>query len=271
MSKLGMISIGQYVPGDSIIHRLDPRTKIIILFAYMFSVFTVSSIGSYVSISLFAIISIILAHVSFRFIWRSLKPLWVILAVTFIFHVWSRQEGVVLLDVGIFSIYDQGLIHGASITWRIAFIILLASLLMLTTKPLVLSNGLERLMKPLKKVRLPVHEFALMVVIALRFIPTLLQEVDKLIKAQSARGAQFSSGPIFKRVMTVIPIIIPLFISSFQRADDLALAMESRAYRGGEGRTQLVVISFRQLDMIILFICFLYFLFVFVFFNYFSS
>lgn len=250
MARLGMITIGQYVPGQSLIHRLDPRTKFISLFIIMVAVFLAIEWFSYALLTAFIIGCIVLSRISFQFIWSGLKPVWFILAFTFIIHVWTNRTGDIVFSWGIFSIYEGGLVAGATMTYRLILLVLAASLLTLTTQPLVLTNGIEKLLHPLKKFKVPVHEFALMVAIALRFIPTLWQETDKLIKAQSSRGAQLLSGPLYKRLFHFIPIIIPLFLSAFQRAEDLALAMEARGYRGDAGRTQFRQLHFKRIDPI---------------------
>ncbi|EGL81983.1 ABC-type transporter, integral membrane subunit [Caldalkalibacillus thermarum TA2.A1] len=244
MSRLGMISIGQYVPGQSLVHRLDPRTKLVAVFLVVVTIFAASQGLSYALASVFVLGTVFLSRIPWTFIWRGLKPVWIILAVTYIFHIWFTREGEVLWTLGALSVYEGGVIQGAVITYRIVLLVIIASLVTLTTPPLVLTNGLERMLKPLAKWRFPAHELALMVAIALRFIPVLWQEADKIIKAQLSRGAPLASGTLWERVSALIPIIIPLFLSAFKRAEDLALAMEARGYRGAEGRTQ-----FRQLKM----------------------
>lgn len=260
MSMLSQISIGQYVPGQSIIHRLDPRTKFIIIFAFVIIIFLANNIASYSIATAFVFSAIILSKVSVRFIWRGLKPILIILLITFIFHIWLTKGGEVLFQWGILRIYEEGLYQGAAITLRIFLLVLSTSLLTLTTKPLVLTDGLEKLMNPLKKVKFPAHELALMISISLRFIPTLLQETDKIMKAQKARGANFTSGSIVKRAQHLVPILIPLFLSAFQRAEDLAMAMEARAYQGGAGRTQLRQLIFEKIDYSALTVATLFFL-----------
>jgi energy-coupling factor transport system permease protein len=248
MSMLGQVTIGQYVPGHSMIHRLDPRTKFITVFFFIIVIFLANNLASYLVAIGFVLSIILLSQVPFRFIWKGLKPVWLILLFTLIFHLWLTKGGEVIFQWGIVRIYEEGFRQGVAITIRIFLLVLITSLLTLTTKPLVLTDGLEKLMNPLKKIRFPAHEFALMISIALRFIPTLLQETEKIMKAQKARGANFTSGNIIKRAMHIVPILVPLFLSSFQRAEDLALAMEARGYRGGEGRTQLRQLSFEKGD-----------------------
>lgn len=252
MSLLSNIAIGQYVPGESIVHRLDPRTKFAIIISFILFIFAVNNLFTFIIALGFTLVSILLAQVSIRFIWRGLRAVWILLLITFLFHLWFTREGAILYQFGWFTIYEGGLVQGATITLRIFLIVVMTSLLTLTTKPLVLTDGLEKLLAPLQKVRFPVHEFALMISIALRFIPTLLQETEKIMKAQAARGASFTKGNMVQRVIHIIPILIPLFVSSFQRAEDLALAMEARAYRGGEGRTHLRQLAFGRSDYVAL-------------------
>lgn len=244
MGALSRLPIGHYVAGESAIHRLDPRVKIILLLVCLSLVFIANNVWSYALAGGFACLCFLAAQISITYVARALKPLWIVLLVTFIFHLWLNKEGTLVAEWGWIRIYEGGLVQGVSITLRIVLLILLSSLLTLTTKPLVLTDGLERLMSPLKRFRFPAHEMALMISIALRFIPTLLQEMDKIIQAQSSRGAQFQGKNLKKKAIAFMSILIPLFMSSFQRAEELALAMEARAYRGGEGRTQ-----FRQLAL----------------------
>lgn len=244
METLSRIPIGQYIARESFVHRLDPRVKIILLLICLFLIFISNNLWSYLLAGAFIGVCFLGAQISVIYMVRALKPIWIILLITLIFHLWLNKEGELLLEWGWIRVYEQGLVQGVTITLRILFLILLSSLLTLSTKPLVLTDGLERLLSPLKRFKFPAHELALMVSIALRFIPTFLQEMEKIIKAQSARGAQFQGGGLGKKAAAFMSILIPLFLSSFQRAEDLALAMEARAYRGGEGRTQ-----YRQLVM----------------------
>lgn len=262
MSRLGMIAIGQYVPRTSFIHRLDPRTKIVLTVAWMAMIFLANNFWTYVGLVVFILLAFILSKIPVRFIWRGLKPVWWLLLFTMLMHIWLTKEGDILWQWGVITVHEQGLLQGLTLTLRIALLVLGASLLTLTTQPLALTDGLEKLLYPLHRVRFPVHEFALMLSIALRFIPTLLQEVDRLIKAQEARGGSFSSGSFTKRVLNIISILVPLFISAFQKADDLALAMEARAYRGGQGRTHLRALVFKKTDLSALISSLLLFVFI---------
>ncbi|GAA0381171.1 energy-coupling factor transporter transmembrane component T family protein [Bacillus horti] len=248
MSALSRLPIGHYIAKPSVIHQLDPRVKIVLLLACLSLIFMANSFLSFTVAIGFVVLLFATAQISIIYMFRALKPLWILLIITFIFHLFLNREGTVLIEWGILRVYEQGVIQGIVVTLRILLLILLSSLLTLTTKPLVLTDGLEKLMSPLKVFRFPAHEIALMISISLRFIPTLLQEMDKIMKAQSARGASFQSRSLKKKATAFMAILIPLFIASFQRADELALAMEARGYRGGEGRTQYRKLRVTQLD-----------------------
>ncbi len=246
------VIIGQYIPGSSTIHRMDPRAKLIAVFVYVIIVFLANNWLSYAFLGIFTIGTALFSRVPVPFILKGLKPiLWIVLF-TMILHLFMTKEGPVLLDFGWTAIHEGGVVQGVFIALRLLFLILLTSLLTLTTTPIDITDGIESLLAPLKKVKFPVHEFALMMSISLRFIPTLLQETEKIMKAQSARGAEFSSGPIKERVKAFVPLLVPLFISAFKRAEDLALAMEARGYRGGEGRTKLRLLKWQRIDTLAL-------------------
>lgn len=249
-SFLTNVMIGQYVPVRSFVHRLDPRMKVICLFLWIVFIFVAQSFLSYLPLFLFLISVILVARIPVSLFWRGFKPIWLILVITFVFHIWFHREGQVLWQWGMLVVYDEGLVQAIRITGRIALLIIGASMLTFTTKPLDLTDGLEKLFGPLKKIRVPVHELALMTAIALRFIPTLLGELEKIMKAQIARGASYTTGSFVQRFKHLFTLFIPLFISAFQRADDLALAMEARAYRGGEGRTKLRQLTFLVADYV---------------------
>jgi energy-coupling factor transport system permease protein len=246
--------IGQYVPGDSFIHRMDPRAKLIIVFFYVAVIFLANNIVSYSIIGLFAILAVLVSRVPIYFIIKGLKPILFIIIFTFLLHIFMTREGEVIADIGFLKIYEGGVIQGIYISLRFLFLILLTTLLTLTTTPIEVTDGMETLLHPLKKVRFPVHELALMMSISLRFIPTLMDETDKILKAQTARGVDFSSGPIKDRLKAVVPLLIPLFISAFKRAEELATAMEARGYQGGEGRTKYRQLSWGSIDTIALII-----------------
>ncbi|MGF2716298.1 energy-coupling factor transporter transmembrane component T family protein [Bacillus cereus] len=217
--------IGRYIPGQSLIHQLDPRTKLLIVFLYVF-----------------ALIALFFAKVPIRYVLSGLKPILWIFLFTFFLHIFTNKEGEVLFQLGWFSIHEKGLEQGIYISIRFFVIILMTTLLTLTTTPIEITDGLETLLKPLKRMKVPVHEIALMMSISLRFIPTLMDETSKIMKAQASRGIDFAGGPIKDRMKAIISLLVPLFISAFKRAEDLAIAMEARGYQSGEGRTK-----FRQL------------------------
>lgn len=234
---------GRYVPAHSLIHRMDPRSKLLIIFLFVCIVFIANNNLTYAALVIYTLIMISLSKVPIRFIYSGLRPvLWLVLFTLFL-HLFLTREGDILFQVGWLKIYEEGLRQGIFIALRFFLLILMTSILTLTTTPIEITDGLESLFHPLKKVKFPVHELALMMSISLRFIPTLMQETDKIMKAQTARGVDFSSGPMKDRVKAIIPLLIPLFVNSFKRAEELAVAMEARGYKGGEGRTK-----YRQLS-----------------------
>jgi len=243
------ITLGQYYPGDSAIHRLDARTKIIATLLYIIELFIVNNFWGFLiaGIALFVVIGI--SRVPPKFIFRGLTAVFIIIAFTFLINLFM-VDGRVLWQWKFLSITYEGLRRAFFMAVRLVLLIIGSSLMTLTTKPIELTDGLEKLMKPFSKIGLPSHEIALMMTIALRFIPTLMEETDKIIKAQQARGADFESGNILRRAKALIPILIPLFISSFRIAQDLALAMEARCYHGGPGRTRMNEIKFRKGDAV---------------------
>ncbi|MCL7749055.1 energy-coupling factor transporter transmembrane component T family protein [Halalkalibacter alkaliphilus] len=249
------VIIGQYVSTSSILHRLDPRSKLISVFLLVLIIFLANNWLTNLLIILFTIGMVILSRVPLTFIYKGIRPiLWLVLF-TFLLHLFLTREGEVLFRIGFFTLYEEALRQGVTIAIRLITIILLTSLVTLTTRPIDLTDGLESLFSPLKKVRLPAHELALMMSIALRFIPTFMQETEKIMKAQMARGVDFTSGPISQRIKALLPLLVPLFISAFNRAEDLALAMESRGYRGGEGRTKYRVLLWKWRDTIAFLFC----------------
>lgn len=233
------ITIGQYVPGDSFIHKLDPRVKILISIVYIAALFIVNNFEGYIFIIAFTGLSIAISKVPVRYIYKGLKPIFVLLLFTALINIFMTSGDVLLFRWKFLRIYREGLVLAAFMVLRLSFLIVGTSLLTLTTSPIELTDGIEKLLNPLKKIGVPAHELAMMMTIALRFIPTLMDETDKIMKAQMARGADFESGNIFSRAKNLIPLLVPLFISSFRRADELAMAMEARCYRGGEGRTRM--------------------------------
>lgn len=231
---------------------MDPRAKLLLIFFYVFIVFLANSVLTYALLGIYTLGIVLLTKVQLRYILSGLKPiLWVILF-TFILHVFLTKEGDLLVDLGWLQIYEGGVTQGIFISLRLLFLIIMTTILTLTSTPIEITDGMESLLAPFKKIGLPTHELALMMSISLRFIPTLMQETEKIMKAQAARGVEFTSGPIKDRMKAVVPLLIPLFISSFKRAEELAIAMEARGYRGGEGRTKLRVLQWRGLDTLML-------------------
>lgn len=244
------ITIGQYYPADSWIHKLDPRTKIIVTFIYISSLFISDGFLGYFATLLFLSIVIIISKVPLKFILKGLKAIVVIIILTVSINVFLTPGETVLIEFWKIQITLEGLLFAAFMATRLILLILGSSLLTLTTSPISLTDGIETLLKPLEKIKVPAHEIAMMMTIALRFIPILLEETDKIMKAQMARGADFEKGSIVKRAKSLIPLLVPLFISSFRRAEDLALAMEARCYKGGEGRTKLHQLKYLYRDMV---------------------
>lgn len=232
------ITLGQYFPGESLIHQLDPRTKIIGTILFISSIFLAESYIAYGVLVAFSALSITISGVPCRLVIKSIKPLWLILLITLVIHLLTTP-GHIIFAAGPIAITDAGLKQGILMSLRLVLLIVISSLLTFTTSPIVLTDGIERLLNPLKRIGVPAHELAMMMTIALRFIPTLIEETDRIMKAQIARGAEFSSGSIFKRAQNMIPLLVPLFISAFRRADELATAMEARCYRGGDNRTRM--------------------------------
>lgn len=250
------IIIGRYIPGNSPLHKMDPRAKLLLIFFYVFIVFIANSVLTYALLGIYTLAIVILTKVPLRYILSGLKPiLWVILF-TFILHIFLTKEGDLLVDFGWLKIYEGGLKQGIFISLRLLYLIIMTTILTLTSTPIEITDGMESLLAPFKKIGLPTHELALMMSISLRFIPTLMQETEKIMKAQAARGVEFTSGPIKDRMKAVVPLLIPLFISSFKRAEELAIAMEARGYRGGEGRTKLRLLQWRGLDTFMLVLLF---------------
>lgn len=241
------ITIGQYYPADSLLHRLDPRTKIIGTFLFIISLFVSRSWLAYGLAFLFLSLAIMLSRVPLKFMLKGLKAVMMIIFFTVLLNLFLTP-GEALITLWRFTITIEGVQTAVQMAIRLVFLIIGSSIMTLTTSPIALTDGIEYLLNPLKRIGVPAHEIAMMMTIALRFIPILLEETDKIMKAQMARGADFESGSIFKRAKSMIPLLVPLFISAFRRADDLALAMEARCYRGGEGRTRLKQLAYRRAD-----------------------
>ena len=244
------ITLGEYYPVKSPVHELDPRVKIILLIAYIAGVFIVPDITGFILVVIYLLFASRLSRVPFRLLVKGLKPLRLILIFTFVLNLFFTGGETPLLNLGFATLTREGLINALRYSLRLVFLVLGSSLLTLTTAPVTLTDGLERLLSPLKVIHFPAHEMAMMMTIALRFIPTLLEEADKIMKAQSARGADFESGRLFERARAMVPLLVPLFVSAFRRAGDLAMAMEARCYHGGEGRTRLHILKVAKRDWI---------------------
>ncbi|TCS94155.1 energy-coupling factor transporter transmembrane component T family protein [Hazenella coriacea] len=243
--------MGQYIPGNSPLHRFDPRAKLLFVFAYMLIVFLANNVWSYSLLLLFTIIGIYFSQISLKILYRAVKPVIFLIIFTAILHLTMTKGGEILIQFFFITVYEEGVRQAIFISTRFFLLVVMASLLTFTTSPIDLTDGLERLLQPFKKLGLPAHEFALMMSIALRFIPTIWSETEKIKKAQMARGVDFDRGSILKRVKSYIPVLIPLFVSAFRRAEDLALAMEARGYRGGTGRTKLKILRYHLRDLIL--------------------
>jgi energy-coupling factor transport system permease protein len=243
------ITIGQYFPIDSPVHRLDPRIKIIISFIYLISLFIVKDLLVFAFVTVFLLFIIKISKVPVKYILKRLKPIFLIIIFAFTINLFMTP-GKIMFSYGIFKITEEGLYQAVFMVLRLVYLIIGTSMLTLTTSPIALTDGIEYLLNPFKKIGLPAHELAMMMTIALRFIPTLLEETDKIMKAQMARGADFESGNVMKRAKALIPLLVPLFISAFRRADELAMAMEARCYRGGENRTRMKVLRYGKNDVV---------------------
>jgi energy-coupling factor transport system permease protein len=244
------ITIGQYYPADSVLHRLDPRTKIVCTLMYLISLFLFQNIIGYLIATVFLATVIGLSKVPFRFIVKGLRPILLLLMITVVFNLFLTKTGNVLVEVWVLKVTDDGIRVAAFMMLRLIYLILGSSLMTFTTTPNALTDGIERLLWPLQKIKVPVHDVAMMMSIALRFIPILLEETDKIMKAQIARGADLESGNIVQKAKAMIPILVPLFVSAFRRATDLAMAMEARCYRGGEGRTKMKPLVYKKRDLL---------------------
>lgn len=229
---------GRFIPGQSFIHRLDPRSKLLFVLLFVFAVFLANNVATYALLLAFTLLVIAASRIRLYFLLNGLKPILILIIFTFVMHLFFTREGVLLVDWGFIKIYEEGLRQGIFISLRFLVLVLITSILTLTTSPISITDGMEDLLGPFKRFKLPVHELALMMSISLRFIPTLMDETDKILKAQLARGSDISSGTLKERVRAVIPLLVPLFVSAFKRAEDLAVAMEVRGYKGGEGRTR---------------------------------
>lgn len=252
------ITLGQYYQAESVIHKLDPRVKLIATFVYIISLFVVKNFIGYAVCFVFLAVAIGLSKVPVKFMVRGMKAILFLLIVTVIFNLFLTP-GEALVSFWVFNITKEGVKQAFTMAVRLSMLIIGSSVMTLTTTPNNLTDGLESIMKPLKKIKVPVHEIAMMMSIALRFIPILLEETDKIMKAQIARGADFESGNLFKKAKSMVPLLVPLFISAFRRANDLAMAMEARCYQGGEGRTKMKPLIYKKRDIITYIVILLYF------------
>lgn len=243
------ITLGQYYQTDSVIHRLDPRVKLVATLLFIVSLFIVKNFIGYAIAGLFLIGLIKLSKVPFRFMIRGMKAIIFLLLIAVVFNLFLTP-GEPIFTLWKLTITKEGIILAAKMAIRLVFLIMGSSLMTLTTTPNNLTDGMEKLLSPLKKLKVPVHEVSMMMSIALRFIPILLEETDKIMKAQIARGADFESGNIIKKAKSLVPLLVPLFISAFRRANDLAMAMEARCYRGGENRTKMKPLVYQKRDRI---------------------
>ena len=250
------ITLGQFFPGTSLIHKLDPRTKILIATAFIVAVFLANNFAAFLFLTLITAALVLISGISLRTILKSLKPIIIILIFTALINIFlTSGEGDPLVSFWVIKIYTEGIVRAVFMALRVILLIIGTSVLLTyTTSPISLTDGIESLLKPLKLIKVPVHVFAMMMTIALRFIPTLVEETEKIMNAQKSRGADFTSGSIIKRAKALVPILIPLFVSSFKRAEELATAMECRCYRGDVNRTKFVKLTFSLRDYVMLFV-----------------
>ena len=241
------LTIGQHYPVDSPVHELDPRLKIIMTFIFIISLFLIENFTGYLIVIAFLAIAITVSKVPVKFVIKGLRPILFIIAITFIINL-LMTPGRVIYTLGFIKITEEGLRQAGFMAIRLTLLIMGTSLLTLTTSPIILTDGIESLLNPFKRLGLPAHELAMMMTIALRFIPTLMEETEKIMKAQKSRGADFESGNIISRAKNLVPLLVPLFISAFRRADELAMAMEARCYRGGENRTRMRQMKIKKVD-----------------------
>lgn len=242
--------IGQYIPGNSSVHHLDPRTKILITLAMIILTFQITGLIGYLLMFLFVFGAAYLSHISLRYMLKGIKPILVIVVLTVLLNIFFVQGETVVLRWKLMTITLEGIKTSVYMALRLTLLVVSTQLMTLTTSPISLTNGLETLLKPADKIKLPVHELTMIMTIALRFIPTLLEETDKIMKAQMARGADFESGNLIRRAKAMVPLLVPLFVGALRRADDLSLAMEARCYHGGENRTRMKVLRFRGADAV---------------------
>lgn len=247
---LSDITLGQYFPGNSFIHRLDPRTKILATLIYIVAIFFANTPLTYGLLAGFAAVVILVSRLPLGLVFSSLKPIWIIVVLTMLIHMFTAPGENIVYAWKFLKVTAEGLDLGIKMAVRLILLLLFSSILTFTTSPIVLTDGIEKLLRPFKAIGVPAHEMAMMMTIALRFIPTLLEETDRIMKAQTARGADFGSGNILQRMKNMLPLLVPLFISAFRRADELATAMEARCYRGGEERTRMHELAYSSRDYV---------------------
>ena len=245
------ITLGQYFPGKTIVHRLDPRTKLVLTFAYIVALFMAQGLWGYLLMFAVLVVCFSISKIKLKTVLRGLRPILLIVIITAVLNIFFAQ-GDPIFEFWFISVTREGLISAAFMSSRLIMLITGSFLLTYTTSPIALTDGLELMLSPLKKLRLPIHELAMMMSIALRFIPTLIEETDKIMSAQKARGADFETGGLIKRAKAILPLIIPLFVSAFRRADELAIAMESRCYHGDKGRTRMKILKAAPRDYLAL-------------------
>ena len=246
------ITLGQYFPGNTIVHRLDPRTKLALTLLYITALFMASGFPAYALMLVVLLTCLFLSKIKPKTAVRGLRPVMIIIVFTVVLQVFFIRGETIIFEYRFIVVSQEGLLTAVFMASRLIMLIIGTFLLTYTTSPIALTDGLETILNPLKKIRMPIHELAMMMSIALRFIPTLIDETDKIMSAQKARGADFETGGLIKRAKAIIPLIIPLFISAFRRADELAIAMESRCYHGGEGRTRMKVLKMAAVDFVAL-------------------
>lgn len=255
------ITLGQYIPGDSLLHRTDPRVKIILILSFMVIIFLTNNYLGLLMLVSFVLVGIIGSNIPLKYALRGMKPIIAILIFASIINIFT-VNGTPIFKYGFITITYEGIDTAVKMSVRLVLLVVSASLLTLTTTPIMLTDGIEKLLQPLRRIGVPAHEIAMMMTIALRFIPTLLEEADKIMKAQSARGADFDTGNLVERAKSFIPVLVPLFISAFRRADELATAMEARCYRGSIGRTRMKQLKITYVDVLMIIIVLVFSVFI---------
>ncbi len=246
------VALGQYFPGSSLMHRLDPRVKLLLTIAIIVLIFFVHTYWGYLAVLAMLMLAVACSRISVKFVLKGIKPMWFVILLTFVMNIFFLTGEKVLWQWGAVKIYQEGIEKAIELAIRLILLVMCSTILTLTTSPKEITDALESLLRPLKVIRFPVHEMALMMSIALRFIPTLMEETDRIMKAQTARGASFDSGGLMEKAKGMIPILVPLFVSAFKRADELALAMEARCYHGGDNRTRMKVFHVQLRDYLAL-------------------